>query len=209
MTRFNAKESLKVVAISGSLRSSGYTCKALNIALEGAREIGAQTQLITLNDYDLVFVDGRDSKDYPESVHRLRADVKSAQGIILGTPEYHGSFSGVLKNALDLMGFDEFGGKMWGLAGVAGGTLGAVNALNSLRMIGRTLHAWVVPEQVSISEAWKQFDEVGNPKDEKLRQRLMDVGRQVARFAYLHTSEQTQDFLRLWEEAPENPGGAI
>jgi len=35
----------------------------------------------------------------------------------------------------------------------------------------------------------------------------MDVGRQVARFAYLHTSKQMQDFLRLWEEAPENPGG--
>jgi len=203
------KQSLRVVAISGSLRSNGYTCKALKFALEGAREVGAQTQLITLNDYNLVFVDGRDSKDYPEGVHRLRAEVKSAQGIILGTPEYHGSFSGVLKNALDLMGFDEFGGKMWGLGGVAGGTLGAVNALNSLRMIGRTLHAWVVPEQVSISEAWKKFDEDGNPKDEKLRQRLMDVGRQVSRFAYLHTSEQTQEFLQLWEEAPENPGGAI
>ncbi len=203
------KQSLRVVAISGSLRSNGYTCKALKFALEGAREVGAQTQLITLNDYNLVFVDGRDSKDYPEGVHRLRAEVKSAQGIILGTPEYHGSFSGVLKNALDLMGFDEFGGKMWGLVGVAGGTLGAVNALNSLRMIGRTLHAWVVPEQVSISEAWKKFDEDGNPKDEKLRQRLMDVGRQVSRFAYLHTSEQTQEFLQLWEEAPENPGGAI
>lgn len=209
MPELNIKEPLKVVAISGSLRSTGYTCKALRIALEGAREVGAQTQLISLNEYDLIFVDGRDSKDYPQSVHRLRADVKSAQGIILGTPEYHGSFSGVLKNALDLMGFDEFGGKMWGLVGVAGGNLGAVNALNSLRMIGRTLHAWVVPEQVSISEAWNQFDEDGIPVNEKIRQRLMDVGRQVARFAYLHTSEQTQEFLRLWEKAPENPGGAI
>ncbi len=42
-------------------------------------------------------------------------EVAGAQGIILGTPEYHGSFSGVLKNALDLMGFDEFEGKMIGL----------------------------------------------------------------------------------------------
>jgi len=200
---------LHVVAISGSLRSTGYTIKALEIALEGARELGAQTQLINLNDYELTFCDGRDKVDYPDGVHRLRADVKSAQGIILGTPEYHGSFSGVLKNALDLMGFEEFGGKMWGLIGVAGGSLGAANALNSLRTIGRTLHAWVVPEQVSISEVWKTFDEAGQLKDEKLRQRLMDVGRQVARFAYLHTSEQMQEFLRLWEEAPQNPGGSI
>jgi FMN reductase len=207
MTNSIAKEDLRVVAISGSLRSTGYTCKALNITLEGARELGAQTQLILLNDYDLVFVDGREKTEYPDGVHRLREDIRSAQGIILGTPEYHGSFSGVLKNALDLMGFDEFGGKMWGLVGVAGGSLGAVNALNSLRMIGRALHAWVVPEQASISEAWKHFDENGQARDEVTRQRLMDVGRQVARFAYLHTSKQMQEFLRLWEEAPENPGG--
>jgi len=207
MTKSNAEEALRVVAISGSLRSTGYTYKALNIALEGARELGAQTQLINLYDYDLVFVDGRERAEYPAGVHRLREDVASAQGIILGTPEYHASFSGVLKNALDLMGFDEFGGKMWGLVGVSGGSLGAVNALNSLRMIGRALHAWVVPEQVSIAEAWNRFDEDGQLKDEATRQRLMDVGRQVARFAYLHTSKQMQDFLRLWEEAPENPGG--
>ncbi|MBC8508170.1 MAG: NAD(P)H-dependent oxidoreductase [Anaerolineales bacterium] len=200
---------MRVVAISGSLRTTGYTRMALEIALEGAREVGAQTQMIYLNDYDLVFCDGRDKKDYPEGVHRLRTDVKNAQGIILGTPEYHGSYSGVLKNALDLMGFEEFGGKMWGLIGVAGGTLGATNALNSLRSIGRALHTWVVPEQVSISEAWNAFDEQGQPKEDQLRQRLMDVGRQVTRFAYLHTSEQMQEFLRLWEEAPENPGGSI
>lgn len=202
------KESIRVIAISGSLRSSGYTCQALNIALEGARELGAQIQLIDLNAYELTFADGREKDQYPVDVHRLREDVKRAQGIILGTPEYHGSFSGVLKNALDLMGFEEFEGKMWGLVGVAGGTQGAVNALNSLRMIGRTLHAWVVPEQVGISEAWKIFDDDGQLSDEKLRQRIMDVGRQVARFAYLHTSEQMQEFLRLWEEAPENPGAA-
>ncbi len=203
------EQSLRVVAISGSLRSTGYTIKALEIALEGAAELGAQTQLLNLNDFDLTFCDGRDKVDYPEGVHRLRTIVMGAQGIILGTPEYHGSYSGVLKNALDLMGFEEFGGKMWGLVGVAGGSLGAASALNSLRTIGRTLHAWVVPEQVSISEVWSKFDDAGKLNDENLRQRLMDVGRQVARFAYLHSSEQMQEFLRLWEEAPENPGGAI
>jgi NAD(P)H-dependent FMN reductase len=205
----NNEEPLRVVAISGSLRSTGYTCKVLEIALEGALELGAQTQLINLKDYDLTFCDGRDKKDYPEGVHRLREDIQKSQGIILGTPEYHASFSGVLKNALDLMGFEEFGGKMWGLVGVAGGSFGAANALNSLRTIGRALHAWVVPEQVGISEAWKAFDEDGQLLDDDLRQRLMDVGRQVARFAYLHSSEQMQDFLRLWEEAPENPGGSF
>jgi FMN reductase len=145
---------------------------------------------------------------YPEDIFRLRRDVSQAKGIILGTPEYHGSFSGVLKNALDLMGFEEFEGKMIGLVGVSGGAMGAVNALNSLRTVGRAVHAWVVPEQVSIPEAWKVFDESGMLHDSALEQRLKAVGRQVTRFAYLHASEQAQEFLRAWEGAPVNPGGS-
>ncbi len=203
----NQPEALRVIAINGSLRPAGYTARALEIALAGAREVGAETRLINLTDYELVFCDGRRREDYPEGVHRLQAEVQQAQGVILGTPEYHGSFSGVLKNALDLMGFDEFEGKMWGLVGVAGGSMGALNALNSLRTVGRALHAWVVPEQVSIAQAWRVFDEHGRLLDDDLRQRLMDVGRQVARFAYLHSARQMREFLRLWEEAPENPGG--
>ena len=199
---------ISVVGICGSIRSGSYTRMALKIALEGAQEVGVQTQLIDLRDYHLVFCDGKeDESAYPEDVFKLRREVKQARGIILGTPEYHGGFSGVLKNALDLMGFDEIEGKMIGLVGVSGGAMGAANALNSLRTIGRALHAWLIPEQASIPEAWKVFDESGNIKDANLEDRVREVGRQVARFAYLHTSEKAQEFLREWEGAPMNPGG--
>ncbi|MEO2055252.1 MAG: NADPH-dependent FMN reductase [Nitrospira sp.] len=127
----------------------------------------------------------------------------------MATPEYHGSFSGVLKNALDLMGFDEIEGKMIGLLDVSGGKLGALNALNGLRVVGRALHAWVIPEQTSIPEAWGMFDDEGNISDTELKGRIMELGRQVARFSYLHTSEGAQEFLRAWEGAPLNPGGGI
>lgn len=148
-----------VAGICGSIRPGSYTRMAVRIALRGAEEAGAQTLLIDLQDYDLVFCDGKvDESIYPEDVFRLRRDVGRAQGIILGTPEYHGGVSGVLKNALDLMGFEEFRGKMVGLVGVSGGALGAVHALDSLRTIGRALHSWVVPEQASIPQAWKAFD---------------------------------------------------
>lgn len=181
---------------------------ALNIALDGARTTGAETQLIDLRDYNLIFADGADDESgYPEDVFRLRREVQSAQGIILGTPEYHGSFSGVLKNALDLMGFDEFEGKIVGLVGVGGGAMGAINALNALQAIGRSMHAWVIPQQASIPEAQRQFESDGTIRDARLRKRLQDVGRQVARFSYLHSSTQLMDFVRLWEEAPANPGG--
>ncbi len=198
-----------VVGICGSIRRGSYTRLAVQIALQGAQEVGAQTRLIDLKDYHLVFCDGKeDESTFPEDVFKLRREVSQAGGIILGTPEYHGSFSGVLKNALDLMGFDEIEGKMLGLVGVSGGALGAVHALNSLRAVGRALHAWVIPEQASIPEAWKVFDESGNLKDSNLEKRVKEVGRQVARFAYLHTSEKAQEFLRAWEGAPVNPGGA-
>ena len=196
-----------VVGICGSLRRGSHTRQALTIALEGAQEVGAQTRLIDLRDYRLVFCGDDDEGADLEGVLRLRHEVARAQGIILGTPEYHGGFSGVLKNALDLMSPEEIRGKVLGLVGVLGGTLGATNALSGLRTVGRALHAWVTPEQAAIPEAYKAFSEVGHLHDPELERRLKEVGRKVARFAYLHTSKQAQEFLRAWEREPTNPGG--
>lgn len=204
-----AEPPIRIVGICGSLRAGSYTRLALQIALRGAEETGAQTQLLDLRAYGLVFCDGRrDPNAYPPDVARLCREVQAAQGIILGTPVYNGGCSGVLKNALDLMGFREFEGRMIGLVGVSGGRMGAGHALDSLRTIGRALHAWVVPQEVSIPEAWKAFGDGGRLKDPELEQRLMEVGRQVARFAFLHTSEEAQEFVSLWEAAPQNPGAA-
>jgi len=201
-------QSIQVVGICGSIRKGSYSRMALRVALEGAKEAGAATRLLDLSDYKLIFCDGKeDESKYPQDVFRLREDVRAANGILLATPEYHGGYSGVLKNALDLMGFEEFEGKMLGLVGVSGGRMGAFGAMNSLREVGRALHAWVIPEQASIPEAWKVFDETGAPKDSGLEKRLKGVGRQVARFAWLHTSQSAQEFLQAWENAPENPGG--
>src|SRR3989449_9629496 len=170
---------IHVVGISGSLRAGSYTRRAVECALQGAAESGAQTQLIDLSEYHLVFRAGKDETGYPDDVFRLRQHVKEAEGVILGTPEYHGSFSGVLKNALDLMGFDDFEGKMIGLVGVSGGRMGAFDAMSSLRNIGRALHAWVIPEQASVPEAWKVFTEDARIADPQIEERLKEVGRQV------------------------------
>jgi NAD(P)H-dependent FMN reductase len=206
--KIKLESSILVVGLSGSLRTGSYTSLAVNIALQGAKEVGVQTEFIDLNKYNLAFCDGRkDESTYPEDVITLKRKVSEARGIILGTPEYHGGLSGVLKNAIDLMGFDEFEGKMIGLIGVSGGTMGAANALNSLRNIGRALHAWIIPEQVSIGEAWKVFEKNVTIKDKQLEKRVKEVGRRVARFAYLHTSEKSKEFLNTWESAPQNPGG--
>jgi FMN reductase len=200
-------EKLIIAGICGSLRKTSYTRMALALALRDAVEAGAKTQLIDLRDYKLVFCDGGDSDDVSQDVLRLCEEVKRAQGVILATPEYHGGYSGVLKNALDLMGFDEFEGKMIGLVGVSGGSMGAFGALAGLRSVGRALHAWVVPEQAAVANVDEVFDEEGNCKDEAIAKRLKAVGRQVAKFAGLHNSEQARTFLQLWEAATVNPGG--
>lgn len=200
---------IKVLGISGSLRPGSYTRKAVRIALEGAREAGAETLLLDLREYDLPFSSGNPrERNYPEDVYRLREEIRNADGVILGSPEYHGGMSGVLKNALDLMGFKEFEGKLIGLVGVSGGVMGASNALVSLRNVGRALHAWVIPEQVSIPRAWQKFNQDGSLKDEGLRDRLRRVGEQVAHYSSLHALDQEQAFVKEWEIAPANPGGS-
>jgi FMN reductase len=207
MTTDNTSHNVTIAGICGSLREDSHTREAIRIALDGAAELGAKTQLIDLTEYELPFCDGRnDQSTYPPDVHRLRSEVKAADGLILGTPEYHGSLSGALKNALDLMGFDEFEGKMIGLVGVAGGGAGAYNSLNTLRTIGRSLHAWVIPDQVSIPGAHRHFDATGNITDEDLRDRLHGVGRNTARFSFLHSSREAREFVEMWEQAPSNPG---
>jgi FMN reductase len=196
---------IRIAGISGSRRTGSYTRMAVQTALRGAAEVGAVTHLIDLAELDLSFAGGGGSKG--PDFERLSQEVKQADGLILGTPEYHGSFSGVIKNALDLMGFEEFESKMIGLVGVSGGAMGAFDALNSLRNVGRALHAWVVPEQAAVPEAWKVFDESGAVKDQPIETRLKEVGRQVARFARLHKCAAANEFLKKWEEAPPNPGG--
>ncbi len=182
MMENNINPPTKVVAICGSLRKDSYTRMALQIVLKGAAESGADVKLIDLRDYSLVFACSIDDQDYPEDVYKLRREIQQAHGIILGTPEYHGSLSGVLKNALDLMSYKEFEGKMIGLVGVAGGAFGASNALNTMCTIARNLQAWVLPQQVSIPESHKAFDQQGNIQNKNIENRLLDMGRQIVKF---------------------------
>ena len=178
-----------VVAICGSLRQGSSTHAALKIALSAAEEAGAEVELLELSEYDLVFQGSVASEsEYPPGVFRLREKVKRAHGILLGSPEYHGSFSGVLKSALDLMGFDEFENKVIGLIGVSGGRMGAVNALSMLRTVGTALHAWVVPNDVSIPNSSQAFDANGNLHDAELTTRVKAVGKQVVEFVVLRNS---------------------
>ncbi len=192
---------IKIIALCGSLRETSYTRMALQIALDGAQEFDTETQLIDLKKYSIPFCDASDESYNAPDVIKISNLLKSAQGLIIGSPEYHGSYSGVLKNLLDLVGFKEFEGKIIGLVGIAGGALGATGTLNGLRTIFRQLHGWVLPGQVSIPRASKAFDNNNNLTDIKLEERLKDVGREVAKFAYLHHSAKSLETLDAWRNA--------
>lgn len=169
---------IKIVGISGSLRAGSYSQLALKIAIERVEALGAEVEILDLQSLKLPFCDGgSEYPDYPD-VEKLRQTVLAADGIILATPEYHGSVSGVLKNALDLMGFEHFSGKVTGLISVLGGQPNS-NALNDLRLIMRWVHAWTIPEQIAVGQAWNAFDENGNLTDEKLSKRFDDFAQSL------------------------------
>jgi FMN reductase len=162
---------VKIVGIAGSLRAESYTHQALALAVQRVEALGAEVEILDLRQMKLPFCDGGD--EYPEypDVKRLQSAVKQADGLILATPEYHGGMSGVLKNALDLMSFEELSDKVTGSISILGGQSNS-NSLNQMRVIMRWVHAWVIPEQIAIGQAWKAFDQDGKLLDEKLSQRL-------------------------------------
>jgi FMN reductase len=109
---------IKIVGIGGSLRPESTSYQALDIAIQRVQALGVNTETLDLRQMQLPFCQGSgDYPDYPD-VMRLRETVQNADGLILATPEYHGGVSGVLKNALDLMSFDQLSGKVTGLISV-------------------------------------------------------------------------------------------
>ncbi|WP_017326349.1 NADPH-dependent FMN reductase [Synechococcus sp. PCC 7336] len=165
----NRQRPVKIVGIGGSLRPQSYTYRALHYVAELARSYGAEVEILDLRQMDLPFCQAGDEEGYPD-VAKLKQAFLAADGAILATPEYHGGPSGVLKNALDLMSFDQLEGKVFGNISVLGGGSNS-NALNQLRTIVRWVHGWTIPEQIAIGQAWQAFDEHGEITDEKLRQR--------------------------------------
>jgi FMN reductase len=167
-----------IVGLNGSLRPGSHSKQALQVALQRAERWGATTELLDVQNLSLPFCDGADSyPEYPD-VERLRSAVVRADGLILATPEYHGSVSGVLKNALDLMSFEHLAGKVTAAISILGGQSNN-NALNDLRTILRWVHAWTIPEQVAIGQAWKAFDAAGNLIDPKLEQRIDNLAKSL------------------------------
>ncbi len=151
-----------IVALGGTTRAQSSTGNALALALKVAEARGARTTLLTGDAIAFPnFEPGQFDRNGGGNVNvdAFLAALRSADGVIVGSPGYHGTFSGMVKNALDhveLMAGDErpyFHGLPVGLIGVAAGWQAAVSTLVGLRSITHALRGWPTPLGVAINTA--------------------------------------------------------
>jgi chromate reductase, NAD(P)H dehydrogenase (quinone) len=165
---------IRIVLISGSVRPGNFTGKALALV---AAEIQKHPD-IAAEQIDPAGMNlpppgmGGGSAD---SV-RLRESVSRATGVILATPEYHGSFSSVIKRVIENLGFPSaLAGKPVALLGVAAGQIGAIKALEGLSSICTHVGALVLPGPVSVANVNRLFDAQGNCLDAGVEKRVRSV----------------------------------
>ena len=177
---------MKVVTICGSLRPDSTTARALMVASEAARVAGADIEVVHLGALNLPFCDGRaDELSYGGGAEAFIRQVRSADGLLIGSPNYHGSIAGVLKNALDLLGPDAIRDKLVGLLATARGDAGAMNTLNHLRHVCRWMNGWVIPAEVSIPRAHEIIGSADDELPPGLDAELRKLGRELVRYASL------------------------
>ncbi|AGB14683.1 putative flavoprotein [Halovivax ruber XH-70] len=177
-----------VLAVVGSLREDSYTRTALRYVLQAAADAGAETHLLDLREYDLpVYDPDRNEQGDSSTVKRL---VRDADAVALGTPVYHGSYSGALKNFHDYCGWDEYEDTTVGLLATAGGgSYGST--LEHMRATVRNVHGWTLPHQVGIRNASDAF--VAEPdaidgrafRDAALEERVETLGERLVEYAFI------------------------
>lgn len=175
---------MKVVGIGGSLRPGSQSEQALRIVLAGAAEAGAETMAITGERLQLPFYDAA-IDDRSAAARELVEAVRTADGLVVVSPGYHGGQSGLVKNALDYLEdlhHDErpyLTGRAVGVVAVANGWQAAVTTLGQLRMTVHALRGWPTPLGGAVNSLETKFDEAGGCSDEKVLATLRMIGAQV------------------------------
>lgn len=173
-----------VLAIGGTIRPGSTTELALRYCLKVLEQAGAKTELLGGQDLLLPMYDPANSQR-DSRAERLLAAVRRADAVILGTPAYHASVSGLVKNALDhleeLRGDDPpyLEGRVVGCIVTSRGPQAGGLTLTALRSIVHALRGWPTPLGVVINTSVPVFDAQGEPLDTAVRQRLDILTREV------------------------------
>ena len=176
----------RVLAFSGSTRTGSYNKMLAKIAAEGARRAGAEVTYVDLRDFPMPLYDGDIQKEFgfPEPVRALRQLFLEHQGLLIASPEYNGSYSGVLKNTIDWLSRGDgelpvlacFQDKVAALMSASTGALGGIRGLNHLRAMLSSINILVLPGQRAVSKAAEVFDTEGGMADAKLRSGVEQLG---------------------------------
>lgn len=164
---------MKIAILAGSNRLNSASTRMARYLKNSLLAQGHAVQLFDLKQTPLPLYDP-DRESDPKEAAALSALMMDSDAIILTTPEYHGTVSGVLKNALDYLGEEHFEGKAVLSVSSAGGAVG-VSSLTHLQAIVRNLHGVNCPEWISIGGDQRRFDADGQPVDERTRLRVQRV----------------------------------
>src|SRR5258708_632810 len=154
---------VNIVALGGSLAEESTSLAAVRIALEGASQAGAHTELYDIRQLDLAMYVPHTSK-VPDAARAFCDSVYACNGMLWSSPLYHGTISGSFKNALDWLQLLSdrqpafLTDKVIGLISTAGGTQG-LQGVNTMEFVVRALRGWAVPLGIPIPQAWRAFEE--------------------------------------------------
>lgn len=147
---------MKFTIITGSNRKSATSTRLAEHVGQLISLKGHTVVLFNLFETPLPFYSPDGVEQDHASIRQLRQVMQQADGVILASPEYHGSISGVLKNALDYLGQEHFHGKAVLSMSSSGGAVGT-SSLQQLQAIVRNLHGINSPEWISIGGAQRNW----------------------------------------------------
>jgi FMN reductase len=177
-----------IVGVGGTTRSGSTSERALQFALGKARDLGADTELLAGPEI-LLPIYAPETPERNATARHFVAVLRRAHGIIVASPGYHGSLSGLIKNALDYaedMREDRlpyFEGRAVGLIACAFGWQATGSTLNALRSIVHALRGWPTPLGVAINTSDGGFDKENIGASAATGNQLTILAQQVVQFA--------------------------
>lgn len=180
-----------VVGIGGTIGSVSSTERALRIAMTAAADEGFRTHVFGGEDLARLPLYNPRAAERTEAERVFVETVRQASAIIIASPGYHGSISGLVKNALDLLEETAKDERPYladlpvGLITTAYGWQATGSTIAALRSIVHALRGWPTPFAAAVNSQQTRFDEDGRINDASVEGQLRLVGQQVARFAPL------------------------
>jgi len=179
----------KIIAFAGSTRKESNNKKLVKIAAEGAKEANAEVIYIDLEDYPLPLFDEDLEKreGLPENGRKLKDLFLENNGLLISSPEYNSSYSGVFKNTIDWLsrpveGFPPlecFADKVAVLMAASPGSLGGLRGLVHVRSLLGNIKVTVLPDQIALISAGSAFENETTLKDAKMHDRIKELGKKL------------------------------